>query len=117
LGSVKVNIKFANFEDLYKVLSQAPNEVPALLKAVRDGRIDGSVYEGPCCCLKGTLAAACGKKPRDVFEVDSTSPAEALFLPIKPGMTPENSSLVAEIERRIVTWMNDRGMKLSGGEA
>jgi hypothetical protein len=42
------------------VLSAAPAEVPTLLAKVRAGEVDGSVYEGVCACLLGTIANARG---------------------------------------------------------
>jgi hypothetical protein len=47
-------------DDLWAVLSAAPAEVPTLLAKVRAGEVDGSVYEGVCACLLGTIANARG---------------------------------------------------------
>src|SRR3990167_3289840 len=42
--------------DFWAVLLCAPHEVEGLKKAIADGKINGSVYEGECACLVGTIA-------------------------------------------------------------
>jgi hypothetical protein len=42
--------------DLWMTLTENKMEVTGLIAAMREGRIDGSVYSGECACLKGTLA-------------------------------------------------------------
>jgi hypothetical protein len=81
--------------DMFKVLDTAPNEVAGVLLALREGRINGSVYIGECCCLIGTIAnlRACNYR---LLGYDSNRPAEVWFLMIKEGETPE-TSVAAEI--------------------
>ncbi len=86
--------------DFFAVLSFAPAEVPALIAALNEGRVNGSCYsDGECGCLIGTLAIASGTDPhdKDGCEVvhglngNSERPAERFFMAIKRGHTPENS--------------------------
>lgn len=74
--------------DIWAVLQYAPHEVPNLIKAIKEGEIDGSCYEGECCCLCGTLEKGLDEN----IEVrDANSPAEQWFSMIKEGDTPENN--------------------------
>jgi hypothetical protein len=87
--------------DIWGVLLHARTEVPALRQAVLEGRIDGSVYEGECACLCGTIANArkCTVNEIPGVQPDSASLAERFFMAIKKGDTPENnpaSKLVLE---------------------
>ena len=67
-------------------LTQAQAEIPALIAALREGRVDGSQYEGECACLVGTIANARGAYYRDAFPDSSAShPAEQWFTMIKKG--------------------------------
>ncbi len=94
-------------EDLVKVLDAAPVEVPALLAALREGRIHGTMYRGDCACLMGTIANARGC---DYLEIegltpDSERPAEILFFAIRPGHTPALNPVAKVVEGWIVEWM------------
>lgn len=83
-------------EDFLKILSLAPAEVPALKAAINEGRINGSVYQGECACLVGTIANI-----RDVsvytlpegLAPNSDRPAERWFLGIAKGDTPETNPI------------------------
>jgi hypothetical protein len=75
-------------DDLFSVLALAPQEVSALQKALRAGKIDGSMYESECCCFVGTLEKA-GKLK---LPHNSTRAAEKWFFPIRRGDTPATNT-------------------------
>jgi hypothetical protein len=84
--------------DLFDVLVTARAEAPGFLAALREGLVDGSVYEGECACLVGTLANIRGVSYTRLPH-DSSRPIERFFTAIKKGDTPETNSvanLVAE---------------------
>jgi uncharacterized protein YjbI with pentapeptide repeats len=101
-------------EDIYEVLSDAPAEVPGLLAAIREGRMNGSTYSGECACLVGTIAnvRGCpvgrGARP-SAFDlgvrIDSHSPAEIWFLGIKQGDTPETSQISSLTAAWVESWL------------
>lgn len=87
-------------DDLYEVLTAARGEVPALKRALREGRVDGSLYDGPCACLIGTIAnarqcraEALGQQ-HPALKLDEERPAERWFLAIEPDMA-ETHAIVA----------------------
>ena len=90
--------------DIVAVLSEYPSEVPALLRAIQEGHIDGTVYSGPCACLMGTIANArqCNV---DDLPTDSERPAELFFLGIRAGDTPETNQFSALAERWVRQWL------------
>jgi len=80
-------------DDLWAVLSSSPMEVSGLLAALKEGRVDGSTYEGDCACLVGTLANLrhCMHNAIDGLNPDSSRPIECFFAAIKKGDTPETN--------------------------
>jgi len=83
--------------DILFILNCLKSEVPGLRKALVDGKVDGSQYEGDCACLIGTL----GKLDGGVDQVCETIPfyekgthnmGETFFLNIREGDTPETNS-------------------------
>ena len=97
-------LQLDNRDDLWSILDLAPNEVGGLRDALVNGRVDGSVYDGECCCIVGTL----GKLGARGLTRDSDRPAERLFAPIAPGHTPENSPLVLVVVGWIDQWTRRR---------
>ena len=93
--------------DVFRVLDAAPAEVEGLLLALREGRIDGSQYEGACACLVGTIANLrdCNYKSLPGLEPDSSSPSERWFLAIQRGSTPASSPVAAITEEWILEWL------------
>ena len=98
-GANLAGADLAGADDVRAVLDAAPNEVPGLLAALNEGRIDGSVYEGDCACLVGTIAnvRGCNYKSLDDLKPDSDRPAEKWFLAIAigRGATPDVSQVAA----------------------
>lgn len=85
-------------DDIWSVLSSAPAEVPELIEALKTGKVDGSSYEGECCCLVGTIAKARNCRYDalgDSLKPDSSRPAERFFLGINKGDTPEDNQFSA----------------------
>jgi len=75
--------------DMWLTLATARNEVPALISALKDGRVDGSQYEGGCACLVGTLANASGSPYATQFpDCNASNPAEQWFSMIRKGDKP-----------------------------
>ncbi len=87
--------------DMFDKLAHARYEAHGLLSAVREGRINGTCYEGVCACFVGTIARTRGCNYRELQGIvpDPSSHVEALFFAIREGDTPENnpvSAIVAE---------------------
>jgi hypothetical protein len=107
------NLEDANLnpirDDIYDILSHASTEVPALLRALRAGRIDGSVYEGECACLVGTIAHARGCAANAMPDIvqNASRPAERWFSPLRPGMTPDTSPIARITEQWIEQWLSE----------
>jgi hypothetical protein len=96
-------------DDLWAVLSSAPNEVMGLRTALAAGRIDGSTYEGTCACLVGTLAKVrgCRYDEIDTLTPDSERPAEVFFDTIRPGDTPDNHANAKLAMEWIDLWLTN----------
>ena len=90
--------------DLERVLAAAPAEAPGVLAALRAGRIDGSVYEGDCACLVGTIAKIRGCSYRDL-DHDAASPIERLFRAILPGHVPAINPVAKIVEGWTEEWI------------
>jgi hypothetical protein len=88
--------------DVFDILLRATPEVPALLAALRAGRINGSVYEGECACLCGTIAKTRGVSVDALGFANASRPAERWFLAIRQGDTPETSAVAKITEEWIV---------------
>jgi hypothetical protein len=86
------------------------DEVQFLKQSLIDGLIDGSQYEGECCCFIGTAAKSKQVKYDQIegIKPDSNSNTERWFMGIKKGDTPQNSTIakitlewIEEFERLI----------------
>ncbi|WP_186098252.1 pentapeptide repeat-containing protein [Burkholderia gladioli] len=95
--------------DFIEVISQAPREVPALIDALKGGRVDGSTYSGECACLVGTIANARGcsvDAPQFDIPKDSSRPVERFFMAIRKGDTPETNSASKLALEWAETWLD-----------
>ena len=92
-------------DDIFAVLSASPNEVQALRDSIAIGNIDGSVYEGDCACLVGTLAKArhCSYQAIPGLTPNSYRPAEKWFFNIRKGDTPETN----QFSKIALCWIDD----------
>ncbi|AGZ32548.1 pentapeptide repeat-containing protein [Burkholderia pseudomallei] len=95
--------------DFIEVISQAPREVPALIEALKVGRVDGSTYSGECACLVGTIANARGiDVGSSEFGIpkDSSRPVERFFMAIRKGDTPETNAASKLALEWAETWLD-----------
>jgi len=99
-------------EDIRKVLDSAPSEVPGLLQALWDGKVDGTTYHGECACLVGTIANVrrCSYDAIPELKPDSSRPAEQWFLNIRKGDTPVTNPASAFACAVVAEWMHERGI-------
>ena len=93
--------------DIHEILDASPTEVPGLLFALKAGRVDGSTYEGVCCCLVGTLANLrhCYYLDLPGIKPDASRAAERFFAQIHKGDTPQNSVWAAKAAQWIEEWL------------
>ena len=101
------DLSYANLRsfksDLWMTLTQNRHEVPALIAALRDGRVDGSTYEGECACLVGTIANAKSVN-YDVLDHSASNPAEQWFAMIRKGDKPEQDSAGGFASKMALEW-------------
>jgi hypothetical protein len=78
-------------QQLRYVLGYCHSEVAVLIEKIKSGGVDGTQYEGTCCCLIGTLGNnnAIAKIPD--YQKGLHNHSEQLFWQIKKGDTPETS--------------------------
>ena len=76
--------------DLWSKLLIQKEEAAGLLEKIKSGEIDGSCYEGSCCCFVGTIANIKKKFYENIsVKPDSSSPVERWFFQFRPGDTPD----------------------------
>ena len=96
-------------DDIWSVLDTSPNEVAGVVTLMRGGQINGSVYEGPCCCLIGSIAKIRGCELSELgCKLHQWRPAEEWFSWIGIGDTPENSGASAVALQWIQEWQRKR---------
>ena len=93
-------------QDFLSIISDARDEIAGLIAALRDGRINGSVYSGDCACLVGTIANLRGVDVR-TLHCDSSRPAEKWFLMISEGDKPGYSSPGGYASGKALEWAEE----------
>ena len=86
--------------DMLFIFEHLKSELPGLRKALIEGRVDGTQYEGECACLIGTLGNLDGGVDKvceaiPFYEKGIHNPGEAWFLNIHKGDTPEDNQFAA----------------------
>ncbi len=91
--------------DLFALLLYAIPEIANLKKALIEGKVNGSTYEGECACLCGTLEKSSDEKIRTtIYDLrDSDRPIERFFLGIQTGDTPETN----QISKIVFEWIEE----------
>lgn len=110
--------------DVYRLFSRAPDEVMGLYNLLNAGKIDGSIYNGECACLVGSLVnlklgvAPRGRRDnRTVLAAKGLggsvyAPAESFTLAIHEGDTPLNSWPARQLRHWIQEWINSKSVLL-----
>jgi len=99
-------------DDFFVVMLRGKKELAFLKKAIIEGKINGSTYDGECACLSGTLinGATISNGPDETLKKklilscrDSSRPIERFFLGIKVGDTPDNS----QFSKLALEWLEE----------
>ena len=95
--------------DFWSILLTARNEVPGVIAALKEGRVDGSTYTGECACLVGTIANVRGVDVYDSSEIerDSNRPAEQWFLMIRKGDMPGDDTGGGFAAQKALEWAEE----------
>jgi len=95
--------------DFWSILLTARHEVPGVIAALKDGRVDGSTYTGECACLVGTIANVRGADVYDdaLFERDASRPAERWFAMIRKGDKPGDDTGGGFAAQKALEWAEE----------
>lgn len=95
-------------DDIWAVLSAAPREVVGLIEALKNGKVDGSTYQGSCACLVGTIANVRGAnyEALGALKPNSARPAERFFIAIRNGDTPATNQFSALAVEWVEQWLD-----------
>jgi hypothetical protein len=102
--------------DFWMTLTQNKNEVPGLILALREGRVNGSQYEGSCACLVGTIANI-KQVNYAMLDHSSSNPAEKWFMMINEGDKPGDDSGGGFAAKMAVAWAEEFLNKINGSSA
>jgi len=77
--------------DMWFILAQNKTEIAALIDALKNGRVNGTCYEGACACLVGTIANAKNVDYRTLLH-NAGAPIERWFAMIRKGDKPTDNT-------------------------
>ena len=115
------NLSYANLRDaklgeinlrrfkscLWMTLTRNPSEVRGLVAALKEGRVNGSVYEGECACLVGTIANVRGVNFTAIADHNSSYASEQWFLMISKGDTPDKDTGGGYAAKLALDWVEE----------
>ena len=92
--------------DMLFIFEHLKSELPGLRKALVEGRIDGTKYQGDCACLIGTLGKLDGGitkvcKAIPFYEMGLQNYSEQWFWQIRRGDTPKDNQFAAHAVKLI----------------
>ena len=94
----KLPVSFVNqaSRDMLFIFQSLKQELPKFREKLVAGEIDGTVYEGECACLIGTMGNVDGGIDKvclaiPFYDKGTHNPAENWFLNIRKGDTPKNN--------------------------
>lgn len=111
--------------DIRKIFSLAPDEVVGVRDALIAGKIDGSVYDGGCCCLVGTIAKlrgitvirqACNYPLEKAIRADYKRPAERFFAHINADDTPKDNGYSKLALQWVDEWIDEQAKQIAFAE-
>lgn len=99
--------------DMLFIFEHLKAELPGLKKALLEGRVDGSQYEGECACLIGTLGNVNGGVDKvcsmiPFYEKGLENYGEQWFYQIREGDTPDNSFFAKHALELVNSVLEDR---------
>ena len=89
--------------DMWATLTENRAEVSGLIKALREGRINGSQYTGSCACLVGTIANVKGVD-YSALTHSPDNPAERWFMMIREGDKPGDDTAGGFAASKALEW-------------
>ncbi len=92
--------------DMWMTLTENKTEALGLILALKEGRIDGSQYEGECACLVGTIANSKGVN-YSTLPYNSSNPAERWFLMISKGDKPTDKTGGGFASKMALEWATE----------
>ena len=115
----RANLSEANLwaikKDFFEKLLLAKKEVAGLYDFIMRGKIDGSCYEGKCCCFVGSIAKVAGQNYQNLscgLSPNAQSAIERWFMGILPGDTPDNNQISKITARWIMGFCAENNISL-----